>query len=227
MIDFIAKNWVNMLLVIVGTFALVIYKLQERRKKIDAASVIILQVDELQERLREISGYIVDGQLNNTAFYESLPLIETDYWNKYKHYFVQEMDANCYSLINSFYNYVSEVQEQQVLMKSLQKNHFYMMQSLIGNIEGQFISMGINQSNNGATSPIVAQNQMFDANMFGNEFIRQRSKLESIINQNLLTTYIPTQIRISLENVLKKYSMLSITGSDGYRLLKRWSIKRF
>lgn len=227
MIDFIAKNWVNIGLVIVGTFALVIYKLQERRKKIDAASLIILQIDELQERLLEISGYIVDGQLNNTAFYESLPLIETDYWNKYKHYFVREIDANSYNSLNQFYNYISEVQEQQALMKALLKNHFYMTQSLIGNIEGQFISMGINQSSNGSIPGTNPQSLVFDANMFWDIYNRQRIRLESIINQKPLTSYIPDQIRITLENMIKKYSMLTIIGSDGYQLLKKWSAKRF
>lgn len=55
--DFIAKNWVNMCLVLVGSFALVIYILQERRKKIDAASLIVLQIDEIREKLRKISTY--------------------------------------------------------------------------------------------------------------------------------------------------------------------------
>ncbi|GFI43251.1 hypothetical protein IMSAGC018_00919 [Lachnospiraceae bacterium] len=58
MMNFIAQNWVNMLLVIVGTFAFITYILQERKKKIDAASLIIIQIDEVQERLREIAGYI-------------------------------------------------------------------------------------------------------------------------------------------------------------------------
>ena len=87
MVKFISENWANILLIIVGSFALATYILQERKKKIDAASLIVLQIDEFQERLREISTFIVDGQLNETAFYESLPLMDTDYWNKYKHYF--------------------------------------------------------------------------------------------------------------------------------------------
>lgn len=75
MVKFISENWANILLIIVGSFALATYILQERKKKIDAASLIVLQIDEFQERLREISTFIVDGQLNETAFYESLPLI--------------------------------------------------------------------------------------------------------------------------------------------------------
>lgn len=122
MLEFIKDNWANILLIIVGSFALATYILQERKKKIDAASLIVLQIDEFQERLREISTFIVDGQLNETAFYESLPLMDTDYWNKYKHYFVRKMDATSYTALNQLYEYVSEIQEQQMLMKAFQKN---------------------------------------------------------------------------------------------------------
>ena len=51
MIHFIVKNLVDILLVIVGTFAFITYLLQEHRKKIDAASLIVLQINEMQENL--------------------------------------------------------------------------------------------------------------------------------------------------------------------------------
>lgn len=62
MVKFISENWANILLIIVGSFALATYILQERKKKIDAASLIVLQIDEFQERLREISTFIVDAR---------------------------------------------------------------------------------------------------------------------------------------------------------------------
>lgn len=39
MLEFIKDNWANILLIIVGSFALATYILQERKKKIDAASL--------------------------------------------------------------------------------------------------------------------------------------------------------------------------------------------
>ena len=64
-------------LTIVGGFALLIYWLQERRKISESASLIVMQVEELQKRMREIKTYICDGQLNATAFYESQLLFKT------------------------------------------------------------------------------------------------------------------------------------------------------
>lgn len=66
--DFWFANWVNVLLIIVGGSAIVLYVVQERRRKTEAASLLVLQIDELLDRIREISTYITDGQLNATAF---------------------------------------------------------------------------------------------------------------------------------------------------------------
>lgn len=104
--DFLSKNWVNLSLVIVGSFAMIIYKLQECQKLKDAASLIIIQIDDLQERIREIATYINDDKLSETAFYESLPLIDRNFWDEYKHCFLSKMDSQSYSLINTFYKYV-------------------------------------------------------------------------------------------------------------------------
>ncbi len=149
---FILENWGDILLIIVGSSALAIYILQERKKKIDAASLIVLQVEEFQERLREISTFIVNGQLNETAFYESLPLMETDYWNKYKHYFVRKMDAASNTALNRLYEYVSEIQEQQMLMKSFQKNFFFATQNVLTNMESQFLFNDYNKICSGVSA---------------------------------------------------------------------------
>ena len=172
--DFIAKNWVNVCLVFVGSFALVIYILQERRKRIDAACLIVLQIGEVQEKLRELSTYIVDGKLNETAFYESLPIMEENYWSKYKHYFVKKMDATSYIAYSQIW-----------------------------------------------------QNPSFDLNQFLNMYWQQDGRIREIINRGVLTSYIPIQIKISLEKILKEYSMLEIVGTDGYQMLKKFSKKKF
>lgn len=225
--DFIAKNWVNMCLVLVGSFALVIYILQERRKKIDAASLIVLQIDEVQEKLREISTYIVDGKLNETAFYESLPIIEENYWSKYKHYSVKKMDAMSYGSMNQLYDYVLGIQEQQQLMKILQKNGFVLVQSILANLEAQLINFGLNNSYGSIPMAQIWQNPSFDLNQFLNMYWQQDEKIKAIINKGVLTPYIPVQIKISLEKILKEYSMLEIVGTEGYQMLKKFSKKEF
>lgn len=254
MINFLEENWVNILLIIVGSFALAIYLLQERNKKIEAASLIVLQIDEFQERLIEISSFIVGEQLNETAFYESLPLMDTDYWNKYKHYFVRKMDATSFTTLNKLYEYVAEIQEQQLLMKNLQKNFFFTTQNVLANIESQFIFTGSSKPDTGITKQNIAsaiestipqnipeenkrildafvkqkiaQNPNFDSDNFWILYQQQKAQLESIINKKALTSYIPVQIRMSLESIFKKYSLLEISGTSGYQMLKKLSRKK-
>ena len=181
MIHFIVKNLVDILLVIVGTFAFITYLLQEHRKKIDAASLIVLQINEMQENLRKISTYIVEGQINETAFYESLLLMEENYWNKYKHYFVRNMDSVSYNSFNELYTYVIVVQEQLSLMKDLQKNNFHLIQTSLMHTEMQFIN---NYLNNLFQQDITQNLNFYE---FLNTYKQQDEKLKYIINSKVLT----------------------------------------
>ncbi|WP_165249224.1 hypothetical protein [Adlercreutzia sp. ZJ141] len=87
----------DFLLVIVGIATALVYFFQKRDSKRNAARLITLQIDEICDGIEKIATYIVDGQLNNVAFYESLPLISEDYWARYKHFFVLNMDATSIS----------------------------------------------------------------------------------------------------------------------------------
>lgn len=211
-IHFISTNLLDLLLVIVGTSAFVVYRFQERRKISDAASLIVLQVNDLQKRLRDIQSYIVNGVLNDTAFYESQIIFTKNYWDKYKHYFVRKIDSESFRLFNDFYDCASEVLEQQQLMKNLQKNSFFVIQNVIAQFEAGYIQTGFqNYSNNGT----------IDFNAFSDFCRLNQSNIKEIINQNRFINYIPLQIGISLEKALKKYVSFPITGSDGYKKLKK------
>ena len=143
---FISKNWLNILLVVVGASAFFIYWVQERRKVSEAASLIVMQVEDLQKRIREIGSYISEGILNDTAFYESQILFKTDYWNQYKHYFIRKLDSFSFNTFDEFYNCATEIFEQQELMKNLQKNFFFYTQQTLMQMEGNAILHALNSS---------------------------------------------------------------------------------
>ena len=101
--EIISLFWSNLkdiLLIGVGFVALVVYVIQERRKVSEAASLIILQIEDLQKRIREIGSYITEGVLNDSAFYESQILFKTDYWDQYKHYFIRKLDSFSFNTFN-------------------------------------------------------------------------------------------------------------------------------
>jgi len=254
--NFINENWLDILLVIVGASAFIIYWVQERHKISEAASLIVLQVEELQTRIAEIGTYISEGKLNDSAFYESQILFKTDYWDKHKHFFVRKMDSFSFKMFDDFYNCASEILEQQQFMKNLQKNSLFLTQQMLMQAETNYIlqtlttcvqtpvdisnlrdvigkSFSTEVSDEQKASVenlikrIISSNQNIDQNTFWNIYNRSRSNLHSIINQNALTHYIPLQIRITLENALKKYNTIQVIGCEGYRKLKKIANRKF
>ena len=240
-IEFLSKYGTGIsqiFLIFVGTLVLIVYLLQERTKRIEAASLIVLQIDELEVTLRELTSYLSDHSINNTAFYESLPLMEENYWEKYKHYFVRDIDASSYATLNQFYMYVSEIQEQQVLIKSLQRNHFFIVQNTILNMESQIIASDLKAYHadtfpqdfavlTGNIPSVVTQGSATHDIRFQDLYSQQKSYIENaLVTQNNLTMYIPEQIYSSLDKILRKKSMLTVVGTDGYQLLKKLSSKK-
>ena len=233
-IHFISTNLLDILLVIVGASAFGVYLLQERRKISDAASLIVLQVEDIQKRIREIGSFIVEGQLNFTAFYESQMLFKTDYWNEYKHYFIRKMDAFSFSTFDEFYNCASGILEQQQLMKNLQKNFFFLTQQMIMQMETNtvmqalpFVEQKINmESEKGAAledmiKQAASSNSDIDWKAFWSFYGKRKENIYSLINQKALTDYTPMQIRITLDNALKRSNSIQIIGCEGYRKLKK------
>lgn len=255
-VAFISENWLDILLVIVGASAFVIYWLQERRKVSEAASLIIMQIEDLHKRIPEINSFIVDGKLNDGAFYESQLLLKTDYWNEHKHYFVRKIDSFSFSLFDSFYDCASEILEQQQFMKNLQKNSLFLTQQMIMQMESTSISqclswcaqnpVNMDQLSAALTSTIPDKlapeqklalenmlkqaatiNQNPDLNTFWSIYGKHKDSIHKIVNQGALTHYIPVQIKITLENALKRSNSIQIIGSEGYRKMKKLAQRRF
>lgn len=243
-------------LIVVGGFALLIYWLQERRKISEAASLIVMQVEELQERMREIKTYISNGQLNATDFYESQLLFKTDYWDKYKHYFIRKLDSFSFSTFDEFYSCACDVLAQQELMKNLQRNDFYLDQQTLINMEANLLlqtvnyishnPVDINKAVDGimlacpvemnaeqknAIENLLKQsgnaNKENDMNAFWNIYNKDKKTVIDAFNQNSFTSYTPVQIKISLEKALNQFDSIPIIGCDGYKKLKKIANKRF
>ena len=222
--DLLKNNWQSLGLIAVGSLAFIVYILQGEAKKIEAASLIILQIEDLQDRLREISTYIVDRKLDFVAFYEALPLMKEDYWNKYKHYFVRKMSARDFSNINKLYDYVSIIQEQQELLQNLQKNDFFVRQNLVMNSEMQVITASL--QNKIAPPDLMNVDEQVLKQVIPS-CMQYRGNLEKVINSSPFTTYVPEQIAQSLQKFLREYSMLSVTGTEGYKMLEKQAKRRF
>ncbi len=254
-VAFLCENWLNLLLVIVGASAFITYWLQGRRKISEAASLIVMQVEDLQKRMREIKTYISGDQLNATAFYESQILFKTDYWDQYKHYFIRKLDPFSFGTFDEFYSCASEVMEQQELMKSLQKNDFFLNQQTIMQMEANLLLQTLNSVkrppvDNGkiidglmATCPgnitteqksamenmlkqVSNASAITDSNLFLNLYSKDRQTILLAFNQDAFTRYTPVQIKISLQKALDQFDSITIIGCKGYNKLKKLAERR-
>ncbi len=252
---FLCENWLNLLLVIVGTSAFITYWLQGRRKISEAASLIVMQIEDLQKRMREMKTYVSEEQLNATAFYESQVLFKTDYWDQYKHYFIRKLDPFSFSTLDEFYSCASEVMEQQELMKSLQKKGFFLNQQTIMQMEENLILQTVNSTNhlpvdnskivdglmstcppNTTTEQKNAIENMLkqvndargvtDSNLFWDLYNKDRQTILLAFNKDAFTHYTPVQIKISLQKALRQFDSIPIIGCKGYNTLKKLAARR-
>lgn len=107
MLDFIATNWVNMLLIIVGLSAFVIYFWQKRDKKRTAATLVKGQIDLIEERVRSLKN---DHQLGNIAVYHSKIILQENLWVKYKHLLIKDLQKSDAAIIQKFFDSAEQIE---------------------------------------------------------------------------------------------------------------------
>lgn len=248
LITIIGANWEKFLPAVVGLVAIFLYILQEYRKKKDAAALIVLQISELKNRITEFQTYIYDSRINDKNFYESLPCIKINYWENYKHLFVNEIDVNSYNSIEKFYKYVEIIQEQQDLVKNLLKDYFVHKQKIINDARMKFIEETLKEVDSTTISPEQydelmqqipvpseseqakqtfssilrqwqQQNPNIDMQRFWKIYAGKNERLINVTNQNTLAICIPLQVVETLKIILKQYSSLEIVAQEGYKEL--------
>lgn len=253
---FWSENWQDLSLILVGLVAVFIYWLQERKKISEAASLVVMQIEDLQKRMREISSFITEGKLDDVSFYESQILYQTDYWDQYRHYLIRRLDATSLGTIDDFFRCAAEVREQQELMKNLQKNFFFQKQQMILQLEYNYILQDLQISNQttvnkGAlteglmeTVPSNMKDEQkqamknmlqqladfgttTDLNTFWNLYRKDQADILTITDQNAFTRFNPGQITISLEKALKQYASIPVIGCPGYNKLKKLAERKF
>ena len=95
------ENIFDIALVAVGASALITYFLQKKNEYRAAATLIIGQVDCIEEQISELKH---KPQLNNDAMYYVKSILQENMWERYKHLFVNKLSAPEYQLIQSFFD---------------------------------------------------------------------------------------------------------------------------
>ena len=143
--NFFINNWDKILTIMVGLVAIIIYKIQKRDEKKNAAILIVTQIDDLKDKISQIVELTTNNQLNAAGIYETLDILEENQWNKYKHLFVGSIDIKSLKIINDFYEGVSLIREQLVLSKKLQQQAFFNNQQFLGQDCNMYLIDSLNE----------------------------------------------------------------------------------
>lgn len=232
---------IDALLVFGGFGAFIVYWWQKRNEKRDAASLVVLQIEDLTYKLLEVNDMIVDGMINETSFYETLDIINDNQWEKYKHLFVNKIDSFSYKIINSFYEYTLSIKEQLSLAKRLQQNQYFNIQGMLDSNCNVFLMETINSErfnlkdnikNIAANSPeeekiksLILDNITFEEGInitkMYEKYSERKELLKKITNCDPYISYIPKQIAVTLTKQLTKVNSLDVIGCEGYKRIKK------
>lgn len=248
--NFFINNWDKILTIMVGLVAIIIYKIQKRDEKKNAAILIVTQIDDLKDKISQIVELTTNNQLNAAGIYETLDILEENQWNKYKHLFVGSIDIKSLKIINDFYEGVSLIREQLVLSKKLQQQAFFNNQQFLGQDCNMYLIESLNEKDRFNYTGIkdalnnmpeegenaknikdsllkIAEIQLppnIDKTQYMNKYITKTDELKNIFGkQGIFISYLPEQVYITIEKELKKLSHIEIMGCMGYKKIRKIS----
>lgn len=246
--NFFINNWDKIFTIIAGFTALYTYWMQIRKENKNAAILVVTQIDDLKNKITDIVEIINNNKLDAVSIYETLDILEENQWNKYKHLFVGKIDLNSLRIIDNFYSGVSLIREQLVLSKKLQQQSFFNNQQLLEQDNNMYLIQAIDnkypmnivsikdalkkvpeeceETKTTKESLIKKEENIFPANadqtQFMNAYIYKTNELkETFSKQGGFISYLPEQIRVTIDKELSKLSHIEIIGCSGYKKLKK------
>ena len=104
---FILKEWSNLLLVIVGLSAFVIYYWQKRDHRCTAATLLKGQIDTIENRVALLKE---DPHIGNESVYRSKSILQDNYWEKNKHLFLKQLSQSEVEQIQKFFDNAEQIE---------------------------------------------------------------------------------------------------------------------
>lgn len=104
-------NWLDVLLVIVGTSAFVTYYCEIKRERKAAATIILNQLDGIDKAVLQLKK---EKQLGTIAVYKSKTIVSENYWNKYRHLLIRKLSPIQILRIENFYSQAEEIEKSRV-----------------------------------------------------------------------------------------------------------------
>lgn len=107
-----------------GFCAIAIYIVQKRDARANAAIMVTQQIDLINQETINIRSKINDQSPSFTYLYELPPLMQINYWEKYKHLFIKYLSSKQVAEIDNFYRSASVIVEQQAFIKEMTHSYY-------------------------------------------------------------------------------------------------------
>ena len=203
------RDWADVFLIAVGLSAIAVYFFQKRDKKRSAATLILGQIDSIEERI----GILKNGhQLDNVVVYHSKTIISENTWEKYKHLFVKELSQSEHRMIQNFFDTAEQLERTRADIVMVIKNAWADKSSVEHQIIGEMIKNDIITAAPRKLKSIDELKSIDQIKSFQNLFI----PLDIVFTPNVAIN--------SIVDNLNNFTMLS--GTTAYEKIQHYSFSK-
>lgn len=125
LLDILNENYFqSIILILTVVVTIIIYYWQRRSARCDAARVIVMQIDSVNQKTDSlIRCFGANVKFFDVAkFWKSDDVIEKNEWEKYRHLFINLLNYNEICALNNYYDNVVSIVKQQQEIKNVISN---------------------------------------------------------------------------------------------------------
>lgn len=104
---------INFLVMIAGFSAIIIYKLQQNDKKRTAATLIITQIDFIENNIKLLKEA---DRIDEVFLFKTKRILEHNYWAENRHLLSKKLGTNNIRIIENFYSQVEEIEKSREII---------------------------------------------------------------------------------------------------------------
>ena len=203
------RDWADVFLIFAGLSAMIVYICQKRDKKRSAATLILGQIDSIEEKIGILKN---DRQLDNVMVYRSKTIISENTWEKYKHLFVKELSQSEHRMIQNFFDTAEQLERTRADIVMVMKNAWADKSSVEHQIIGEMMKNDI---------ITVAPNK-----------VRSIDELKSIDQIKLFQElFVPLDIvftpNVAIDSLLKNLNNFTkLSGTTAYEKIQCYSFSK-
>ncbi|MDK8193312.1 hypothetical protein QP794_24800 [Paenibacillus sp. UMB7766-LJ446] len=97
------------IILLVGFFAFVTYRMTKRDERKNAALLVIMELRSIEENLNKLK--------DSRDYYVTSPVVTSNEWNTYKHLLVGNLDNDQYKTIDDLYNVATRIEQERRLIR--------------------------------------------------------------------------------------------------------------